>query len=937
MCCSAGKVQLPPLTAPPEPLKSLMTVNTPQTKHFLGNLRCYNSCFRMISFGVNEIRERGFMPTFKIQGQVCHRLGSLLPLPNEPPNFLQIYFMGDEKLQVQQQQSNVPGTRADILLELQHMLHEHHCYVEIFKSSLEIMTLDNYKVVINADRRPTGEHERRYNAPTHNDVTVVIVGEFENQDIVLQKRDNQLQRVSETHRSYDALQYPLIFWQGEDEYNIQIFQTNPTTGTVTTGKKVLCMAFYAYRIMMRKTLCAESYIHLRDAVVNDGNTSNVGQMVILPSSFAGSPRHMHEYTQDSMTICENGRPDLFITFTCNSTWKEQSATDRHDLVARVFRQKVIKFMNVLTKGKVFEETQCFMCTIEWQKRGLPHAHILIWLKEKIRPNQIDSVISAEILNAQEDQKLFDIIMKNMVHGPCGRRNPSSPCMKDGFCTKRFPRQLIHETQSGDDGYPLYRRRKVGEGGFTALMKMKIGNSYQDIEVDNRWIVPYSPFLSKTFQSHVNIEYCNSVKAIKYICRYVNKGSDQAAFGLERQGRTTDEINRQERQERTTDEINHQERQESTIDEIDRFQTGRYISSNDAVWRILDFPIHDRYLTVVHLNAHLENGHAYLATNEPLVVSDQTTAYNQILDTVVKNTGGIVFLDAPGGTGNTFVINLLLAKIRQQSTIALAVASSGIAATLIDGGRTAHSAFKLPLNLTRDVSPVCNISKGTGVVNVLQECLMIVWDKYTMAHKLALEALDRTLQDLRGNNTVIGGVVLVLAGDFRQTLPIVPKGTPADELKACLKQSVLWRHVKKMSLTTNMRVHVHGDATAGGFASRLLNLWNGDVKVDNGMDLISFHDDFANFPKSVEELTNSVFPNIVLNYRNHEWLCQWAILAPKNDSVNAINQQIQMTLPGQVKLYKSTDTVTDPDQAVYYPTEFLNSLSSRLAYLPIDLC
>ncbi|XP_075719762.1 uncharacterized protein LOC142760457 [Rhinoderma darwinii] len=193
-------------------------------------------------------------------------------------------------------------------------------------------------------------------------------------------------------------------------------------------------------------------------------------------------------------------------------------------------------------------------------------------------------------------------MKNMVHGSCGRWNPSSPCMKDGFCTKIFPRQLIHETQSGHDGYPLYRRRKVGEGGFTALMKIKIGNSYQDIEVDNRWIVPYSPFFSKTFQSHVNVEYCNSVKAIKYICKYVNKGSDQAAFGLERQGRTTDEINRQERQERT-------------IDEIDRFQTGRYISSNEAVWQILDFPTHDRYPTVVHLNVHLENEQRVYFTEE----------------------------------------------------------------------------------------------------------------------------------------------------------------------------------------------------------------------------------------------------------------------------------------------------------------------------------
>jgi hypothetical protein len=104
MCCSSGKVSLPELRPPPEPLESLMLGVTSESKHFLDNIRKYNSCFQMTSFGMSQQVDdnKGFMPTFRVQGQVYHRIGSLLPLSNEEPKFLQIYFMGDDSKQVQQ-------------------------------------------------------------------------------------------------------------------------------------------------------------------------------------------------------------------------------------------------------------------------------------------------------------------------------------------------------------------------------------------------------------------------------------------------------------------------------------------------------------------------------------------------------------------------------------------------------------------------------------------------------------------------------------------------------------------------------------------------------------------------------------------------------------------------------------------------------------------
>jgi len=331
--------------------------------------------------------------------------------------------------------------------------------------------------------------------------------------------------------------------------------------------------------------------------MSDGNVENIGKMVILPATYTGSPRHMHEYAQDAMTyVRKYGRPDLFITFRCNPKWTEitdlllsgQTPSHRHDLTARVFKQKLICLMDLVTKSNIYGETCCWMYSIEWQKRGLPHAHILIWLRVKIAPNQIDSIISAELPDPQQDPILFEVISKNMIHGPCGPINPNAPCMKKGKCSKKYPRELLQETQTGGDGYPQYRRLKPCNGGHTTILKVNNLN----VEIDNRWVVPYTPLLSKAFKTHINVEFCNLVKSIKYICKYVNKGSDMAVFGL---------LNRN-----------------APSDEITQFQMGRYISSNEAVWRILGFNIHERYPTVIHLSVHLENGQrAYFTENNVL--------------------------------------------------------------------------------------------------------------------------------------------------------------------------------------------------------------------------------------------------------------------------------------------------------------------------------
>ncbi|XP_078521566.1 uncharacterized protein LOC144790724 [Lissotriton helveticus] len=329
----------------------------------------------------------------------------------------------------------------------------------------------------------------------------------------------------------------------------------------------------------QKQLRADNYINLKDAVNQDHNVQaqDIGQHVILPATFTGSPRYMHEKTQDAMTYVRHyGRPDLFITFTCNPDWQEikdqlfpkQKPCDRHDIVARVFNLKVKTIMKLLTQQCIFGSAKAYVFTIEWQKRGLPHVHILLWLVPKINADDVDLIISAELPDPINDPKLFLIVKKNMIHGPRGKHNILSLCMKNGICTKKYPRPLINETETGVNGYPIYRRRNTEHGGHTVTMTVR----GQEVTVNNQWVVPYSRLLCRTFNAHINIEYCQSVKAIKYICKYINKGSDQATATIE-----------------------------NKHNEIDTYLNGWYISTSEAVWRILEFHIHERHPTVTHVH------------------------------------------------------------------------------------------------------------------------------------------------------------------------------------------------------------------------------------------------------------------------------------------------------------------------------------------------
>jgi hypothetical protein len=254
----------------------------------------------------------------------------------------------------------------------------------------------------------------------------------------------------------------------------------------------------------------------------------------------------------------------------------QSPQDRPDLVACVFKAKLEDLKDLLFKRKLFGEVVAHVHVIEFQKRGLPHAHFLIILKSNCKitnPDQYDQIISAEIPDKDKYPVLHALVIKHMIHGPCGVLNSKNICMENGSCRFHYPRKFSETTLQGDDSYPIYRRRDDGR-------RVRIRGAV----LDNRWVVPYNPYLLMRYNCHINIEVCSSIKAVKYLFKYIYKGHDRASFVIE------------------AAENN------AVIDEIREYRDARFISPLEAVWRIYSFNLSEMSPPVLQLQVHLPNMH-----------------------------------------------------------------------------------------------------------------------------------------------------------------------------------------------------------------------------------------------------------------------------------------------------------------------------------------
>ncbi|KAG2967723.1 hypothetical protein PC120_g26923 [Phytophthora cactorum] len=213
-----------------------------------------------------------------------------------------------------------------------------------------------------------------------------------------------------------------------------------------------------------------------------------------------------------MTIVrEYGKPDAFVTMTCSPTWEEiienipdgQNAQDCPNIAARVWQLKLGAERKDLEEG-VLGRVHARIYVVKFQKRGLPHAHILVILAEEDKPRTrqiIDKMVSTELPDKEKNPQLYETVTTCMIHGPCGAAYPNAVCMKDGKCTKGFPKPLSEVTKGNVAGYPVYRRRR------RAARVVLINGKEYDNETINQWVVPYNPYLSQKYNCHINVEVC----------------------------------------------------------------------------------------------------------------------------------------------------------------------------------------------------------------------------------------------------------------------------------------------------------------------------------------------------------------------------------------------------------------------------------------------
>ncbi|XP_015621013.1 uncharacterized protein [Oryza sativa Japonica Group] len=289
----------------------------------------------------------------------------------------------------------------------------------------------------------------------------------------------------------------------------------------------------------------------------------------------------------------------------------------------------------------------------------------------------------------------------------------------------------------------------------------------------------------------------------------------------------------------------------------------------------------------------------------------------------------------------------MANLRSRGEIVLAVASSGVAALLMPGGRIAHSWFRIPIDI-HDRS-MCAIRRGTILGDLIRKASLIIWDEAPMTHKLCFEALDRTLRDIQSADEPaneykpFGGKPILLGGDFRQVLPVIEKGTRADVVDASLVRSALWKHVEVLHLTTNMRLHnpslsQQARGELAEFAKWVLDIGEGRAPMNKRQGEVERT--WIEIPKEllltpcgdkITAIIDAVYPDFELNYDCIPYLSQRAIVCPVNTVVDEINDNMLAKVPGDAKDYLSSDTISNTlekpvDFDLLYPIEFLNSIS-----------
>ncbi|KAF8112811.1 hypothetical protein N665_0061s0020 [Sinapis alba] len=548
LCCGLGQVQVPLLKESPELLKGLLHGEDDMSKYFRENIRQINMFFSSTSLGgkVDRCVPQGCGPKmFQLQGENYHLMDSKKPPDGEKAKFSQLYIVDTEnevenraaiigyKYKKSADKAKEESLRKQVIEKIVEMLNEVNPYVHQFRSARDRFntnTETTFHMRIVSSREKYG---RTYDTPTASEVAALIPGDFnlemDKRDIVLQeKQRGWLKRISE-HPSYLALQYPLIFTYGEDGFRLRI-RKRATDATAKLKRKNISMRqWYAFQMHERDGEChtlmhskrlfhqflvdafttIESnrlcYLKMNQKSLRSDSFDSIQHRFLLPATFVGGPRYMKNMYLDAMAIFKYfGFSNLFITFTCNPKWPE-----------------IIRY-----------------------KRGLPHAHTMIFMHPKAKfptTDDIDKINLAEIPDKEKEPELFEVVKDMMIHGPCAAVNMNSPCMKNGKCSRLYPKDHVEKNCS-----------------------------------------------------HIHVEWCNQTSFIKYLFKYISKGQDRVIVTVEPPEKGTSKPKVGTDGALTVEKKN----------EIILFFNCRYVSSCGGSWRTFRFPIHYRSVPVERLQWHL---------------------------------------------------------------------------------------------------------------------------------------------------------------------------------------------------------------------------------------------------------------------------------------------------------------------------------------------
>ncbi|XP_022038828.1 uncharacterized protein LOC110941494 [Helianthus annuus] len=1120
MCCGYGKVELPPLKDAHPSYQNLFSSTNEKSKFFQKNIRRYNSMFSFTSMGgkVDSTINKGNAPfVYRISGQNYHCIGSLKPSNGNQPQFCQLYIYDTENEITNRQtlfgktskssSSNDKELDVEMIQYLRNFLDSENMLVKTYRMVRDHFHESpeaNLKLRLMYKREKDG---RIYNLPTTSEIAALVVGDIDkaidHRDILVETQSGMLQRISELHPSYLALQYPLLFPYGDDGYRIDI----PHRDFIVTQKKIkpkcTMREFFAYRIQDRNygfslilngrrllqqflvdaytmieserlhfirrqqtKLRSETFENLQKHKAKGKQTlKDTGKAVILPSSFTGGARFMQQNYLDAMALCKSfGYPDFFITITCNPKWPEVKrflkdssikAEDRPDILCRLFKIKLDSILKDLKDSNYLGEINA-----EFQKRGLPHAHICLFMNVDHKlptVDYIDPFISAEIPDRSgtlflgpdmatavvsglsnptindkprdEIKEYYDCryisaceaswrIFSNEVHYryPAVMRLPfhmpgqqnvvygadddidnvlSKPSVASSIFVEwmklnesdenarkltyvEFPTKFVWKPQ--DRSWQVRKTYQtvgrihsvspaLGEPYFLRILLNKVRGprSFEEIRTVNGQLFP--TFRDACYAMGLLDDDNEYVEAIKEASFEGHAGYLRALFATLLLSNTLSrpEFVWENTWKYLADDILYRRQKETNIQglllpehqikNLTLLEIEKYLLSNGSSLRgfnTMPFPddnsLRDATNRLINeeLSHDVDQVQAEFNNLHQCLTDEQRSVFEEIMSAVASRKGGLFFVYGYGGTGKTFLWKTLSSAVRCRGEIVLNVASSGIALLLLSRGRTAHSRFHIPINLTED--SMCHIKPNSDIAKLLKETQLIIWDEAPMVHKHAFEALDRTMSDVFSDGRSIrsdvpfGGKVFVFGGDFRQILPVIPNGTRQQIVCASLSSSYIWSKCKLLRLTKNMRLTIGAESSdmesIREFAKWLLDIGEGKLGDDNdGEAIIQIPDDLLITDNSdpIQSLIDFVYPSIMEQFRNPGFFSERAILAPKNDVVHEINDRLLSLFPGDAKEYLSSDSICQTEQMLdsfqegLYSTENLNAL--KISGLP----